>query len=139
MNQQWQLDPLTNTIQNQPQQFNPEETTRLCQSASVCAPDKKLPEHHQKFFALYEVMTKDDQERMARCTNTTQHHHRRRPESPKPKDDQQRMARYTSTTQRHPLSTGLCLYPFQTSHVLSSICSSKASHALFQAASRKTA
>lgn len=32
------------------------------------------------------------------------------------------MVRWTSITQHHPLSIGLYLYPFQTSHVLSSIC-----------------
>ena len=37
----------------------------------------------------------------------------------------------------HPLSIGLYLYPFQTSHVLSSIHSSKTSHALFPGSFQK--
>ena len=37
----------------------------------------------------------------------------------------------------HPLSVGLYLYPFQTSHVLSHICSGKASHALLPGSFQK--
>ena len=47
------------------------------------------------------------------------------------------MARWTNTTQHHPFTIGPHLYLFQTSHILSSICPSKTSHSLFQAASRK--
>ena len=70
-------DLLTNTIHKQQRQVDPEETVRLCQLAQDRGSCKKLPEHHQKFFwcvSLYEVMINDDQPRMVRCTNTTQHH-----------------------------------------------------------------
>jgi hypothetical protein len=39
MNQQWQV--------------NPEETTRLCQSAQVHLSGKKLLEHYQKYFGAF--------------------------------------------------------------------------------------
>jgi hypothetical protein len=53
-----------------------------------------------------------------------------RPASVKPNEDQQRVVRETIITQCHSLFTGLYFYLFQTSHVLSSIQSSKTSHAL---------
>ena len=46
-------------------------------------------------------------------------------------NDQPRVTRGINTTQLCPLSVGLYLYPFQTSCVLPSICSSKISHAPF--------
>jgi hypothetical protein len=39
------------------------------------------------------------------------------------------VARQTNTTHHHPLAVRLYLYPFQISHVLSSISSTRASHA----------
>jgi hypothetical protein len=53
-------------------------------------------------------------------------------------NDQQRVARRTNTTQHHPLSVGFYLYPFQTSHVLSRVCSSKTQHVLFPGCLHKT-
>jgi hypothetical protein len=47
-------------------QFDPEETTRLCQLTQVCRSFKKLPEHHQKFFGVFlsmKVTANDDQKR----------------------------------------------------------------------------
>lgn len=46
-------------------------------------------------------------------------------------EDQQRVAKWTDTTQCCPLSTGLSLYPFQISCFLSNVCSSKVSHDFF--------
>jgi len=46
-------------------------------------------------------------------------------------NDQQRSLRYTNTMEQSPLTIGQYLYPFQTSCVLSGICSSKTSPALF--------
>ena len=68
---------------SQQQQFNPEETMRLCQLALICRSGKKPPRHHQKFFVLF-------------CTRSQ-------------KNDQQRVARRTNTTQQHLLSVGLYL------------------------------
>jgi len=92
---------------NQQWQFNPEETTRFCQLTS-------RPQKHQEAMgtvpeilwcvSLYKVTTSNDHQRVTRCINTTQH---------------------------CPLSVGLYLYLFQTSHVISSVCSRKTSHAPF--------
>jgi hypothetical protein len=96
---------------------------------------KTLPldqmEHHQFFgdSSIYEVMKNDDEQRVARWTNMTKYH-QWTPLSAKPNNDQQRMARWTNTIQQCPLSVGYILHPFQTSCVLSSICSS-ISHAPF--------
>jgi hypothetical protein len=55
MNQQWQVDP--------------EEITRLCHLArSHQSTTRSLLVH------FYEVITNDDQQRMARHANPTQHH-----------------------------------------------------------------
>jgi hypothetical protein len=51
---------------NQQQQFNPEETSRISQSAPVCRSSRKPLEYHEKFFGaffLYKLMTNDDQQR----------------------------------------------------------------------------
>lgn len=50
---------------------------------------------------------------------------------------QQRVARQTNTTQCSPLSVGLYLCPFQTSHVFSSVRCSKTSHASFSGSFQK--
>jgi hypothetical protein len=46
-------------------------------------------------------------------------------------NEQQRVAKSINTTQHCPLPAGLYLYSFQTTHVLSSVPSSKTSHAHF--------
>lgn len=46
-------------------------------------------------------------------------------------EDQQRVAKWTDTTQGCPPSTGLYLYPFQISCFLSNVCSSKVSYDFF--------
>ena len=53
-------------------------------------------------------------------------------------NDQQRVARRTNTTQHHPLSVGLYSYPFQTSCVLSVSTLAKNLMPSVQAASRNT-
>jgi hypothetical protein len=53
---------------------------RLCQLALVCGTVKKLLEYYQKVFfffggpSLYEFMTKIDQQRISRPTNTIKSH-----------------------------------------------------------------
>jgi hypothetical protein len=75
-------------------------------------------------------MTNGDQERVVTYTNTRQCHPWR-PASAKPNADQQRIARHSTTIQYHLLSVELYLYAFQTLLILSSVWSSKTTHALF--------
>lgn len=108
-NQQWKLNPLKNIIYKSGTAV---QFRRNCEALPIGLSLQKL-KHHQKFFSvffLYEVMANDDQKKVARRTNTTQH---------------------------RPPYVGLYLCPFQTSCVLSSIRSSKTSHALFPGSFQK--
>ena len=114
MNQQWQLDPLTNTIHKSATAGRSRRNLEALPIGMSLGKQSEATGFHQKFFdgiTVYEVMTNNDQQRMVRRTNTTQH---------------------------HPLSVGLYLYPFQTSHVLSSVCYSKTSHAPFSGSFQKS-
>jgi hypothetical protein len=77
---------------------------------------QKAAEHHQKLFAvpLYEVTMSEDQKSKVNQINSIVC------------EDQQGKPMPES----HPLSVGLYLYSFQTSHVLPSIRSRKISHSL---------
>ena len=114
------------------QQFNPEETCKALPVSSSMQKHQEAPRTTPEVLpcvSLYEVTTNDDQQRMARQTNTIQPH-QQRPVSSKPNNDYQRMVRHTNTTQHcHLLGY---IYKLSKAHMFSqSIHSSKTLHAPF--------
>ena len=125
-NQQWQFDPLTNTIHASAMEVwskRSQEALTISPSLQKQQEPSRIPPDVLWCVSLYEVMTNDDQWR--RQGEPMPQHHQWRPMLAKSKSnqDEQRVASWT--TYYHPLSLGLYLYSFQTAPVLSSTNSSK--------------
>ena len=113
-------------LMNQQWQFDPEEIRMFYQLAGVCGSSKRSSlvcfsiQSHKKLWSAKKVR---QTKAIEHCCQSAL--------SAKPNEDQQRVARRTNATQHRPLSVALYLYPFQTSHGLSTVHSSKTWHALF--------
>jgi hypothetical protein len=121
-NQQLQLNPLENTIYDSGVSV---WSRRNPKALSISSSPQKQQEYHEKFFGTFlsmksQQMIISDKGKVNQCLSVIM------------EDQWQQSPRKTSKewqcepmSQNCSLSVGLSLYPFQISHILSSLCSSK--------------